>query len=229
MSSPIPVALIGLGGVGKAILSQLLSPALSTKFSLVLIANSRLSLSLPLPGSSITPGNYLPILEKHGVALDVQSIISILSSHPSGKGVLIDSTGSDTVPSLYPQILQLGLHVITPNKKAASGSLEPYNAVTGAAWPNGPALYYGESTVGAGLPILSTLKDLVGTGDEIIKIEGVFSGTLSYIFNEYSKVEGGDVKFSEVVNIAKDKGYTVSSHLRHTFLSVVRQLSDAGN
>ena len=69
---------------------------------------------------------------------------------------------------------------------------------------------YGESTVGAGLPILSTLKDLVGTGDEIKKIEGVFSGTLSYIFNEFSKVEGGDVKFSEVVKIAKDKGYTVS-------------------
>ena len=70
---------------------------------------------------------------------------------------------------------------------------------------------YGESTVGAGLPILSTLKDLVETGDEIEKIEGVFSGTLSYIFNEFSKVEGGDVKFSEVVKIAKDKGYTVSS------------------
>jgi len=69
---------------------------------------------------------------------------------------------------------------------------------------------YGESTVGAGLPILSTLKDLVETGDEIEKIEGVFSGTLSYIFNEFSKVEGGDVKFSEVVKIAKDKGYTVS-------------------
>jgi len=75
---------------------------------------------------------------------------------------------------------------------------------------------YGESTVGAGLPILSTLKDLVETGDEIEKIEGVFSGTLSYIFNEFSKVEGGDVKFSEVVKIAKDKGYTVSS-FPHSF------------
>lgn len=77
---------------------------------------------------------------------------------------------------------------------------------------------YGESTVGAGLPILSTLKDLVGTGDEIHKIEGVFSGTLSYIFNEFSKVEGGDVKFSDVVKIAKEKGYTVSLdplHLGH--------------
>lgn len=214
MSAPVPVALIGLGGVGKAILSQLLSPALSNKFSLVLIANSRQSLSLPLPGSPLTPTNYLPILEQHGVPLDLQSIISVLSAHPSGKGVLIDSTGSDGVPALYPQILKLGLHVITPNKKAASGSQELYDGVTGSSWPNGPAMYFGESTVGAGLPILSTLKDLVGTGDEIIKIEGVFSGTLSYIFNEYSKVEGGSVKFSEVVKVAKDKGYTVSKPSR---------------
>lgn len=64
--------------------------------------------------------------------------------------------------------------------------------------------------MGAGLPIIQTLKDLVATGDEIEKIEGVFSGTLSYIFNEFSKPEGGDVKFSEVVKVAKDKGYTVS-------------------
>lgn len=79
---------------------------------------------------------------------------------------------------------------------------------------------YGESTVGAGLPILSTLKDLVETGDEILKIEGVFSGTLSYIFNEFSKVEGGDVKFSKVVKVAKDLGYTVR-HLGYTQLVII--------
>jgi hypothetical protein len=214
MSRPIPVALIGLGGVGRAILSQLLSPALAPKFNLVLIANSRQSLSLPLPGSQITPANYLPVLEKYGTPLDVASIISVLSAHPDGNAVLIDSTGSDAIPALYPQILKLGIHVITPNKKAASGKDELWKAVAEASYPNSPALYYGESTVGAGLPLLSTLKDLVGTGDEIIKIEGVFSGTLSYIFNEYSKVEGGDVKFSEVVKIAKDKGYTVRMNLQ---------------
>jgi homoserine dehydrogenase len=73
--------------------------------------------------------------------------------------------------------------------------------------------YYGESTVGAGLPILSTLKDLVNTGDEVERIEGVFSGTLSYIFNEFSKADsssGPGVKFSEVVKVAKENGYTVS-------------------
>jgi hypothetical protein len=82
---------------------------------------------------------------------------------------------------------------------------------------------YGESTVGAGLPILSTLKDLVETGDEIEKIEGVFSGTLSYNFNEFSKVEGGNVKFSEVVKVAKDLGYTVRPHI------LLRQLLTSRN
>ena len=210
MSAPVPVALFGLGGVGKAILAQLLSPPLSSKFQLVLIANSKKSLSLPLPdsGASITPANYLPVLEKYGAPLDVSSVISVLSQHPSGNAVVIDSTGSDSVPALYPQILNLGLHLVTPNKKGFSGSGELYSAIQAASSPNTKSLVYGESTVGAGLPILSTLKDLVGTGDEIVKIEGVFSGTLSYIFNEFSAVGGKDVKFSEVVEVAKEMGYT---------------------
>jgi homoserine dehydrogenase len=205
---PIPVVLVGLGGVGKAILSQLLSPALSSKFTLVLIANSRLSLSLPLPASPLTPNNFAPILEQHGQPLDIPSIISVLSGHPDAPGIFIDSTGSESVPAMYGQILKMGINIVTPNKKATSSDDSLYQTIIQSSWPNG-GLMYGESTVGAGLPILSTLKDLVGTGDEIHKIEGVFSGTLSYIFNEFSKVEGGDVKFSEVVKIAKEKGYTV--------------------
>lgn len=104
----------------------------------------------------------------------------------------------------------MGVHVVTPNKKGFSSSEALYKAIAEKSFPNTPSFVYGESTVGAGLPIIQTLKDLVATGDEIEKIEGVFSGTLSYIFNEFSKPEGGDVKFSEVVKVAKDKGYTVS-------------------
>jgi homoserine dehydrogenase len=205
-----PVALIGLGGVGKAILQQILSPPLSSRFNLVLIANSRLSLSLPLPASPITPANYLPILETHGNPLDIPSIVSLLANNPDAPGIFIDSTGSEVVPGMYPQILSMGVNIVTPNKKATSGSEELYRQIQAASYPNTSAMLYGESTVGAGLPILSTLKELVETGDEIEKVEGVFSGTLSYIFNEFSNTQGSDVKFSEVVKIAKDKGYTVS-------------------
>jgi len=209
--SPVPVALIGLGGVGRSILTQLLSPPLSTQFNLILIANSRLSLSLPLPASPITPTNYLPILEKYGVPLDVSSIISVLSAHPDAPGIFIDSTGTDVIPGLYTQILSMGVHLVTPNKKAFSGSESLYRSIQEVSYPNSAALIYGESTVGAGLPILSTLRDLVGTGDEVVKVEGIFSGTLSYIFNQFSTIEGSQIKFSEIVKDAKEKGYTVSS------------------
>ncbi|WVN89316.1 uncharacterized protein L203_104538 [Cryptococcus depauperatus CBS 7841] len=207
-SRPIPVVLVGLGGVGRAILAQLLSPPLSSRFQLILIANSRQSLSLPLPASPLTPTNYQPILEKHGAPLDIPSVISVLSTHPDAPGIFIDSTGSDDIPSMYPQILSMGVHVVTPNKKGFSSSESLYKSIQEKSFPNTSVTVYGESTVGAGLPIIQTLKDLVATGDEIERIEGVFSGTLSYIFNEFSKSEGGDVKFSQVVKIARDKGYT---------------------
>lgn len=225
---PIPVALLGLGGVGKAILSQLLSPPLSAQFQLVLIANSRQSLSLPLPAAPITPANFQSILEKHGAPLNVTSVISVLSTHPDAPGIFIDSTGSDVIPAMYPQILSMGVHIVTPNKKGFSASEALYKAIAEKSFPNTPYLAYGESTVGAGLPIIQTLKDLVATGDEIEKIEGVFSGTLSYIFNEFSKPEDGNVKFSEVVKVAKEKGYTVSCVFLgvciHIDLSVYRSL-----
>lgn len=125
--------------------------------------------------------------------------------------VVVDNTSNDDVASFYPQFLQAGLSVVTPNKKGFSSSLELYQSIVKASssGSKGP-LVYGESTVGAGLPILSTLKDLVETGDEIKLIEGVFSGTLSYIFNEWSTTQRSKKKFSEVVKVAKEQGYTVS-------------------
>jgi len=73
-------------------------------------------------------------------------------------------------------------------------------------------MVFHESTVGAGLPVLDTLKNLVATGDKIVKIEGIFSGTLSYLFNVFSPSNGpaSDAKFSDIVKDAKAKGYTVS-------------------
>jgi len=209
VARPLPVALIGLGGVGRSILAQLLSSPLSSRFTLILIANSRQSLSLPLPASPLTPNNCLPILEKYGKPLDVPSIISVLSNHPDAPGIFIDSTASELIPGVYAQILRMGVHLVTPNKKAFSGAEAMYLGIQEASYPNSSALVYGESTVGAGLPILSTVRDLVGTGDEIEKIEGIFSGTLSYIFNQFSTISGGDVKFSDIVKDAKERGYTV--------------------
>jgi len=123
---------------------------------------------------------------------------------------VVDNTSSDDVASLYPHFLSRGFSVVTPNKKAYSSSLELYNQILAASNEGGAKIFY-ESTVGAGLPIISALKDLIQTGDKVTRIEGVLSGTLSYLFNEYSpatSTSSPPKSFASVVKIAKEQGYT---------------------
>ena len=105
--------------------------------------------------------------------------------------------------SHYKEWLQRGINVVTPNKKANSGPLDYYKELRSIA-RDGYTHYFYEGTVGAGLPIISTVRNLVDSGDRVKKIEGIFSGTLSYIFNTYAD---GDA-FSDVVKKAKELGYT---------------------
>ena len=127
-----------------------------------------------------------------------------------GKCVLVDNTSNQDVADSYPLFLKAGISVVTPNKKAFSGRLELWKDIIGSSAPQRPqgGFIYHESSVGAGLPIISTLKDLVETGDEIHKIEGVFSGTMSFLFNAFAPVNGKGGKWSQEVRKAKDLGYT---------------------
>lgn len=104
---------------------------------------------------------------------------------------------------MYSSWLNQGIHVVTPNKKTGSGALAEYDACRAAEGASG-ALWMYETTVGAGLPVISTLKGLLDTGDKVTKIEGILSGTLSYIFNTFD----GSSPFSEVVEQAKAQGFT---------------------
>jgi homoserine dehydrogenase len=127
-----------------------------------------------------------------------------------GKVVLVDNTSNQDVADSYPAFLKKGISIVTPNKKAFSGNYELWTNIFSAA-SNGTGIggyVYHESSVGAGLPVISTLKDLVETGDEVLKIEGVFSGTMSFLFNSFQPTSGGGGKFSAEVTNAKDKGYT---------------------
>jgi aspartokinase/homoserine dehydrogenase 1 len=117
--------------------------------------------------------------------------------------VLIDCTASEVVASNYPEWLRRGISVITPNKRANTGSLEFYRDLRAAGRGSG-ARYFYETTVGAGLPIIQTLRDLIQTGDEIVQIEGILSGTLSYLFNAFD----GSRTFSDIVTEARAMGYT---------------------
>ena len=89
--------------------------------------------------------------------------------------------------------MESGVHVITPNKKVNSGPLARYEAVKKLQEEKHVHYFY-EATVGAGLPVIATIKHLIDTGDRVKSIEGIFSGTLSYLFNEYKP----GMKFSDV-------------------------------
>lgn len=117
--------------------------------------------------------------------------------------VLIDCTSSDLLVENYQKFIESGFNIVTPNKKANSLDLKKFENLQEVLKENKKHFFY-EANVGAGLPVISTIKDLIDCGDDIIKIEGIFSGTLSYIFNNLN----GEKKFSEIVLEAKEKGFT---------------------
>ncbi len=146
------------------------------------------------------------LAESSQPVLPVASIIDYLAAAP-GKAILVDNTSSQEIAAQYPEILSSGISIVTPNKKAFSGSYRLWKAIFSAASSSGAKVYH-ESSVGAGLPVISTLKDLVETGDVVEKIEGVFSGTMSFLFNSFAPTEGQGGKWSAEVKKAKDLGYT---------------------
>jgi bifunctional aspartokinase / homoserine dehydrogenase 1 len=117
--------------------------------------------------------------------------------------IFVDCTASQEVVDLYEQVIDSNISITTPNKLASSGSLEKYNTLYRLSRKKGVKFLY-ETNVGAGLPVITTLNDLKISGDWILKIEGVLSGTLSYIFNTFD----GSKPFSKVVLEAKEKGFT---------------------
>src|SRR5690606_23345086 len=98
--------------------------------------------------------------------------------------LIVDCSASDSVASLYPQWLSAGIHVVTPNKHAGSGDWARYTAIRDAQ-REGRSRFRYEATVGAGLPVILTLRNLLDTGDELHGIDGMLSGTLAWLFNRY--------------------------------------------
>ena len=117
--------------------------------------------------------------------------------------IFIDNTANKKIATYYQEILDSSISISTPNKVATSSSYEQYQTLKKTAEKRGVHFMY-ETNVGAGLPVISTLNDLMHSGDRIIKIEGILSGSLSFIFNSYK--EG--IKFSDIVKEARELGYT---------------------
>jgi bifunctional aspartokinase / homoserine dehydrogenase 1 len=193
----VSVGVIGPGNVGKTFLKQLSA------------ARARLlkSNGLDLRVRAIASTSKMTLSDQHleGLSFDHPVDLDLFTAHVQAEHlphtIIVDCSASDAVASRYADWLSKGIHVVTPNKHAGSGSLVRYEAIRKASTR---AKFRAESTVGAGLPVISTLRDLIDTGDEVLAIEGIFSGTLAWLFNSYD----GSTPFSALVLQAKALGYT---------------------
>lgn len=205
MPRAVNVAIIGAGVVGSAFLSQLKNLKSAINFNVVYLARSSKEAIYSTDYKPVDLANYKKADAKP--LLSSEELIKFLKTAQK-PSILIDNTSNATIAEAYPKFVEAGISIATPNKKAFSSELSLWNAIFKALEaPNGGLVYH-ESSVGAGLPIIGPLRDLVATGDKVETIEGIFSGTLSYIFNEFSTTEASSVKFSDVVKVAKDLGYT---------------------
>ena len=202
----LSIGLIGAGKVGSTLLSQLekqrdkLAQDFNIDLRIRAIARSQKML---LGERRIDTSIWQDDFDSNGVDIDLDFFEQHLTPDHLPHAVIIDCTASDAISSLYCGWLSRGIHIITPNKKAFSGAYEDYRALQDAA-DEGSAHYLYETTVGAALPVITTLCDLIQTGDEVRSIRGIFSGTLAYLFNVYD----GSTPFSEIVRVAKESGYT---------------------
>jgi aspartokinase/homoserine dehydrogenase 1 len=211
----ISVGLIGPGIIGKALLQQLdeRREVLKRDFKLDVrvraIVDSKNMVLEPKQISSSVKAIALmdrtmtPPMDHPLKPTDLAQLAAHIQSEGIPHSVIIDCTSSEKAVENYADWLAKGIHIITPNKKAGSGSWERFQQIRQSqAKANTQFLY--EATVGAGLPIIATLRDLIQTGDQIISIEGIFSGTLSFLFSEFN----ANNKFSDIVVSAKQKGFT---------------------
>jgi aspartokinase/homoserine dehydrogenase 1 len=201
----LSIGLIGPGTVGRVLLAQMASQierlrTLNLDLRVRGIAGSQRML---LAENAIDLDRWAELLEAKGEPVDLEKFAAHCQADYIPHTVLIDCTASAEVAAGYRDWLARGIHVVTPNKKANSGALPEYRALKDAARAAGTHYLY-EATVGAGLPVIQTLRDLRETGDEITRIEGIFSGTLAYLFNVFD----GSKSFSSIVHAAKQKGFT---------------------
>jgi aspartokinase/homoserine dehydrogenase 1 len=206
----ISIGLIGPGAVGRVLLEQIAAERdrLLRDFKLDLrvrgiMTSKKMLLSeagVPLDGPKDV---WRKALEASTTPADIAKFAEHLHVDHLPHTVILDCTADEGVAKHYADWLKAGIHVVTPNKKANSGPLAYYESLKDARKAGGSSYLY-EATVGAGLPVISTLRDLRETGDKLSSVEGIFSGTLAYLFNVYD----GQKPFSEIVKDAKAKGYT---------------------
>ena len=202
----INLFLVGTGLIGTALLKQIhtqsdtLAQEYSLLFNLIGMSNIK-NMLFDKRGIDLSKwSSNLPVSNTRG---DLEEFYNNMTGLNLQNSIFIDCTASDEVVQMYNKILTANISIVTPNKKAVSGKYQQYLDIKKSARKHNVQFAY-ETNVGASLPIIGTIRDIIVSGDKIVKMEGVLSGTLSYIFNSF--YEGKS--FSTVVKEAKEKGYT---------------------
>lgn len=197
--------IVGTGLIGSTLMAQILkqSPFLLENNSLELrvvgLANRNKMLIAP---DGVKLKNWSSLLAKAAPA-DIAVFVQEMQNLNLSNTVFVDCTANEVLTDFYCELMCSGIAIVTPNKKANSGDYAKYRKLKESARLHGARFLY-ETNVGAGLPVIGTLNDLLISGDKINSIEAILSGTLSYIFNNFD----GRRVFSAVVREAQAKGYT---------------------
>jgi len=201
----INLFIVGTGNVGGKLLAQLqqqqayLQHQLRLQVRVVGLANSR---KMMFNDEGLSLDNW-PALLAEGAPMDIDLFVRAAQSRNLRNAVFVDVTANEKVAHSYDKLLQKSMSVVACNKIACSSSFESYKKLKDLAREYNSRFLF-ETNVGAGLPIIGTLNDLLRSGDQVNRIEAVLSGTLNYVFNHYN----GEKSFSKVVRDAQDEGYT---------------------
>ncbi|MDH3191057.1 MAG: ACT domain-containing protein, partial [Acidimicrobiia bacterium] len=202
----LSIGLIGPGHIGSVLLDQMheqlerLRSQYGVDLRVRAIANSS---KMVIDEDRIDLASWRDLITAADSPVDLDRLAGFVHTETVPHAAIIDCTADANIAKNYGKWLADGIHVITPNKKANSGDFGYYQELRSHS-RRADAHYFYETTVGAALPVIQTLRDLVQTGDVIRRIDGVFSGTLAYLFNNFD----GSVPFSSIVSRARDEGYT---------------------
>ncbi len=202
----INLFMVGVGLIGSALLNQLedqkqfLKEKRFLEIRVVALANTK---KMVFDEDGIDLERWKDVLNTSSTASNLTAFVTQMKSLNLPNSVFVDNTANSEIPNYYDEILRSSISISTPNKIATSSGFDQYIHLNKLASKNN--VYFGfETNVGAGLPVISTLRNLIDSGDRVIKIEGVLSGSLSYIFNHFDE----KTSFSEAVAAAGKLGYT---------------------
>ncbi len=198
--------IVGVGLVGGTLIRQIeenkafLLQNQFVELRIVALANTKQMVFNP---EGVDLSQWKTELAEKGETSNLKAFVHQMIDMNLPNSVFLDNTADEAPIQFYPEILQNAISISTPNKVAVSGTFEQYKHLKDLADFNHVKFFY-ETNVGAGLPVLTTLNDLINSGDRMLRIEGVLSGSLSFIFNSFK----AGVSFSEVVKEAQARGYT---------------------